>query len=70
MTPAIDRGWRMPRGDHDDEQLRRIRQNKRNQIDLLLTNMSFEWDSNKARSNWWKHQITFEEAVSIFADPN
>jgi len=32
--------------------------------------MSFEWDSNKARSNWWKHQITFEEAITIFADPN
>ena len=21
MTPAIDRGWRMPRGDHDDERV-------------------------------------------------
>ena len=25
---------------------------------------------NKARSNWWKHQITFEEAITIFAGPN
>ena len=32
--------------------------------------MSFEWDSNKARSSWWKHQITFKEAITIFADPN
>jgi uncharacterized protein len=32
--------------------------------------MPFEWDPEKARSNWWKHQITFEEAITIFADPN
>lgn len=32
--------------------------------------MYFEWDDNKAKSNDWKHGITFEEAVSVFADPN
>ena len=31
--------------------------------------MRFEWDENKAESNAWKHGITFEEAVTVFADP-
>jgi uncharacterized protein len=31
--------------------------------------MRFEWDENKAESNVWKHGITFEEAVTVFADP-
>ena len=31
--------------------------------------MRFEWDDNKAESNVFKHGITFEEAVTVFADP-
>jgi uncharacterized DUF497 family protein len=31
--------------------------------------MLFEWDENKAKSNALKHGITFEEAVTVFADP-
>jgi uncharacterized protein len=31
--------------------------------------MSFKWDNNKASSNAFKHGITFEEAVTVFADP-
>ncbi|UBF24829.1 BrnT family toxin [Kovacikia minuta CCNUW1] len=31
--------------------------------------MRFEWDDNKAESNTLKHGITFEEAVTVFADP-
>jgi uncharacterized DUF497 family protein len=31
--------------------------------------MRFEWDNNKAESNILKHGITFEEAVTVFADP-
>jgi hypothetical protein len=31
--------------------------------------MQFEWDDNKAESNARKHGITFEEAVTAFADP-
>ena len=31
--------------------------------------MRFEWDDNKAESNIFKHGITFEEAVTAFADP-
>lgn len=29
----------------------------------------FEWDENKARLNRTKHQISFEEAKTIFNDP-
>lgn len=29
----------------------------------------FEWDQNKARENAHKHDVTFEEAVSVFVDP-
>ncbi len=31
--------------------------------------MRFEWDNNKAESNVLKHGISFEEAVTVFADP-
>ncbi len=30
---------------------------------------AFEWDASKARSNAQKHNVTFEEAASIFSDP-
>ncbi|MDQ7074776.1 MAG: BrnT family toxin [Gammaproteobacteria bacterium] len=31
--------------------------------------MKFEWDKNKAQSNEKKHQVSFSEASSVFADP-
>lgn len=31
--------------------------------------MLFEWDPHKARSNLAKHDVSFEEAVTAFADP-
>jgi len=31
--------------------------------------MRFTWDPGKAESNWRKHKVTFEEAVSVFHDP-
>jgi uncharacterized protein len=31
--------------------------------------MRFEWNDDKAESNALKHGITFEEAVTVFADP-
>lgn len=31
--------------------------------------MQFDWDKNKAKSNFSKHGITFEDAVTVFADP-
>ena len=30
----------------------------------------FEWDANKAKLNFNKHQILFEEAKTIFSDPH
>ena len=32
--------------------------------------MEFEWDSRKAERNRRKHGISFEEAVTIFSDPD
>lgn len=31
--------------------------------------MKFEWDKNKAQLNQQKHQVGFEEAVTVFLDP-
>ena len=31
--------------------------------------LTFEWDPQKARSNFAKHSVGFEEASTIFADP-
>ena len=30
----------------------------------------FEWDPKKAKSNFLKHGITFEQASTVFFDPN
>lgn len=32
--------------------------------------LEFEWDPNKAASNVGKHKVSFEEAATVFADPN
>jgi len=29
----------------------------------------FDWDDEKARSNWAKHRVSFEEASTDFVDP-
>jgi uncharacterized DUF497 family protein len=31
--------------------------------------MLFEWDEEKARSNLSKHDVSFDEATSVFDDP-
>lgn len=31
--------------------------------------MTFEWDSFKARLNFWKHRVSFEEASTALLDP-
>ena len=31
--------------------------------------MQFEWDPDKARRNYKKHGVTFDEAVTVFYDP-
>jgi uncharacterized DUF497 family protein len=29
----------------------------------------FDWDDQKARSNWAKHHVSFEESTTVFVDP-
>jgi len=31
--------------------------------------MQFEWDPEKAKRNFKKHRVSFEEAVTVFYDP-
>ena len=31
--------------------------------------MQFEWDPNKAAGNLTKHEVSFDEASSVFGDP-
>jgi hypothetical protein len=31
--------------------------------------MQFEWDPEKAKRNYRKHGVSFEEAVTVFYDP-
>jgi uncharacterized protein len=35
---------------------------------LYILNMVFEWDSAKAAANLTKHDVSFEEAATVFAD--
>jgi len=31
--------------------------------------LQFEWDPKKAKANLTKHEVSFEEAITVFADP-
>ena len=35
-----------------------------------MITISFVWDGTKAESNLKKHKISFEEAQTVFSDPN
>ena len=35
-----------------------------------MTAISFVWDENKARDNVEKYKVSFEEAQTVFSDPN
>ena len=35
-----------------------------------MASLSFVWDENKARDNLKKHKVSFEEAQTVFSDPN
>ena len=35
-----------------------------------MNSISFIWDEKKARENFQKHKISFEEAQTVFSDPN
>ncbi len=34
-----------------------------------MMKLIFEWDENKAKANWQKHKISFDEAKTVFNDP-
>jgi uncharacterized DUF497 family protein len=34
-----------------------------------LTDIDFDWDPDKAKSNLQKHGVTFEEAATVMRDP-
>jgi uncharacterized protein len=38
-------------------------------VTYALQNVEFEWDERKARTNFEKHGVTFEEAAEAFFDP-
>lgn len=31
--------------------------------------LGFDWDQSKARTNFVKHRVSFEEAATVFSDP-
>ncbi len=31
--------------------------------------LNFQWDEDKARENYRKHRVSFEEGVTVFGDP-
>ena len=35
-----------------------------------MNKISFVWDEKKDKENFKKHKITFEEAQTVFSDPN
>ena len=37
---------------------------------IIINTISFLWDENKAADNLKKHRISFEEALTVFFDPN
>lgn len=37
---------------------------------IIINNMTFEWDEEKAKSNLKKHSVNFESAAEVFSDEN
>ena len=35
-----------------------------------MNTISFIWDNTKAKENLEKHNVSFEEAQTVFSDPN
>ena len=38
-------------------------------MDTLISGRHFEWDDEKARTNFKKHGVTFKTATKVFDDP-
>lgn len=39
-------------------------------VERIINNQTFQWDSDKAELNWRKHTVKFEDAALVFADEN
>ena len=39
------------------------------EVQSTVNGDSFVWNADKALTNWRKHGVRFEEAVTVFADP-
>ena len=39
-------------------------------VERIINNQTFQWDSEKAELNWRKHTVNFEDAALVFADKN
>ena len=39
-------------------------------VERIINNQTFQWDSEKALLNWKKHTVNFEDAALVFADEN
>ena len=39
-------------------------------VERIINNQTFQWDSDKAALNWLKHKVDFEDAALVFADEN
>jgi len=37
---------------------------------IIMSDISFDWDEEKNRKNVKKHKVSFEEAVTVFYDEN
>ena len=41
----------------------------RARVNISAKCLQFEWDPKKAKANLAKHRVSFEEAVTVYADP-
>lgn len=39
-------------------------------VEKVINNQTFEWDSDKADLNWRKHGVRFDVAANVFKDEN
>lgn len=39
-------------------------------IERIINNQTFEWDSEKDELNWQKHKVRFDFAANVFKDEN
>ena len=39
-------------------------------VERIINNQTFQWDSEKAELNWRKHTVSFEDAALVFSDEN